>query len=281
VVRLRETEDTDAAAFRRLPRLLPLVSNQFVEPNVFVGFLRPVRVPKFKYGSEQLLAISAKERRRGQEFDAFAVTADDPDGLFEALIDHGARRYDAISDLLTDTIGLASGAQQVVRRREDEAMETRERRKGVMWAAFGMAALLVRFLVPEDGPGPSLGAVVTICGSAIVFAALAAFAVSRFRPDPPARRPVKDVFRRRDQLLVVVLPLVGLGLFAGGISAISYIGTDVLRRVLWGALFGGFGGGLLIGPLFIRPRQRERQRSSSVNADASRLRRASRPRRGG
>lgn len=243
VVRLRELEDSDVVPAREV-RELDLPSSQYTDPNVALFFRTPVRVPRFRFGAQQQLRISGKERRRGAAFDSLTVTAEDPDGLVRALETRGVQRFASISEALRGVFGEATRAEaEVILAKEDKELR-KAKLMQLGWGVLFSIAVVARFVLPaeDDGSFSGSGAARIFAGAAVVATITGLIAAritsARVRALEP-RRTVADSLDWRKAAGMVALPLGALGVVWLGIYLASYIDAAAVRHFVFGAVLGG------------------------------------------
>lgn len=233
------TADWDLPLLKRDPRLLNL-NGGLLDPNVVLIFRSPVRVGRLKFGAEQGLAISRKERRDGLDVDGLGVTVEDPDGLAEAIQRRGVRSAPRVEAALVDVIGEATGDEVEPRRRE----VAWDRRKGKLYlGAFGLASAIM--LALKWSENATAAATAGLVLSAVGWAAFIALLISSIGLGRSGPKVLRDRDRRSDVLLrlIAVAAFIFLpALIANWLSA--HLGTP---RQIADGLVAGLPGGVLIG----------------------------------
>lgn len=242
-VRVAEVVDEDIV-LRRDATLLNLTS-VLTEPNVILVFRSPVRIERFKFGAENGLPISAKERKHGIDMDALGVAVEDADGLVSALARRGTRLVATVGLALRELVGEATGVEAVGRRREVARRRIRTRvvvvASGVVWTAL----LAARFAFAADEDNVPAATVVGLIASSLAWAVLVALVVTSTGGVEGGRRPVRDALSGSRALgylaglgAMLVVPLVVAGWMA------SHLGTP---HALAYGLVAGVPGGLMCG----------------------------------
>lgn len=247
VVRMHEVEVPDVITPRDV-RVLDLPSSQYADPNIALFFGKPVRIPRFKIGSPQQLTISGKERRKGAEFDCITVNAEDADGLVRVLENRGVARFGSLEDALRSIYGEASGRQAAQRLEETERDFRKARLTQLGWGVVFLVFIVARFVIPEDGDASlSATAIVRIAVGAAVAALFAGLIAARLVPTDRAPQPrkVQDALSWWRAGALIAIPLGALAVLWGGQYLVSYIGPDLPRHLLRGAVLGAPVGGFI------------------------------------
>jgi hypothetical protein len=156
---------------RREPRQLDLVTNQYNDPNVLVVFDPPVRIERFSYGANQVLAINRRERKQGVALDSIGVTVDDPDGLTAAIARLGARVEPAVTDVYVRIIGQAYGEEAATIRQHAARRRRWARILTPLFLAIFTVAMAARIGVGDgDGDEMDVGHVGAIVAAALAWA---------------------------------------------------------------------------------------------------------------
>jgi hypothetical protein len=146
---VRQTEIVaDPMVYRRRVRNVRLSGT---DANVLLVCTPPAVVPKFKYGAEKSLAISARERKRGVALDVIGLSVDEPDPFVAQLAALGVRNA-SLPVVLSEVIGVARGGE-LDRRLTEERARVRKVRLGLALSNL-MFALLIAYKLGATVTGP-------------------------------------------------------------------------------------------------------------------------------
>jgi hypothetical protein len=230
---------------RRDVRVLDLRSSAFTDSNVVFVFKAPVHVARFKFGAENALPISARERKRGLDMDALGVTVEEPDQLHGALVQRGVRLFPTVASAITEVVGEATGEGATHRRRELARARARARLVAVGFGTLWTTLLAARFAFGGDANDVPTSTAIGLIVSSLAWAALVASVVVSAGTSTGGRRPIRDRANGWHALgyLAVIGAIVAVPLVVAGWLA-SQLGTP---RVLAYGLVAGVPGGVLCG----------------------------------
>lgn len=113
------TPDTfDPSGFQRLPRVLRLDTALSPKACIAIVFSSPFTVGEFKFGAEQGLSISKKERRNGVAADALVVDLPTPEAAEKAAADIQAKRSPNLALALSPLIPSATDSERAQHQRK-------------------------------------------------------------------------------------------------------------------------------------------------------------------
>jgi hypothetical protein len=196
-------------------RIIGFVSGGLASPNLIVVFRSPVRVDRFRLGADRMLAISARERRRGVDIDAVGVQVQDPRGLRDVLRARGAAPAASVAAALVSVVGEALGPMGDERRREVQRAGRRQRLLGVLFGVATAALLSAQASFALSGE-PEAALIIRMAAAAVA-GAVAAGAVGSF---------VLGALARRDTVLSA-----SAGAALIGVSAIAGLAVIVVARI--------------------------------------------------
>ena len=219
-------------------RVIGLVSGGLASANVVVVFRSPVRVDRFRLGAEQVLAISARERRRGVDVDAIGVEVQDPHGLREVLGARGAAPATSLAAALVSVVGEASGPIADERRREVQRARRRQRLLGVLVGVAAAALLSAQATFALSGEPEA--ALIARMAAAAVAGAIAAGAVGSVVLGALARRNAVHSASRAALIGVTAIAALAV-LVLVRLQADRWVGAPyVLAHAALGATSGGW-----------------------------------------
>jgi hypothetical protein len=244
-VRITE-RGTDDVLLRRDVRRIDLKENQYNETNVALVLKSPVRIERFKFGANQVLTISRRERRSGVDIDIIGLNVEDPDGLITAFSGQRIWIAGTLVNALKTIIGEPTGDEARERRSSLRQRRTFARLKmvgfGVLWTGL-IAARLGLGGVTGDA---KTSTVIALVASALVWAVVVAAAVVIFSENRIDRtRPVRDRVSGWYGFAVLagVLAAIAIPFLLAGWMA-SSLGTPKLFAY---GLVAGIPGGFLCG----------------------------------
>jgi len=237
--------ESGQGVLRRDARVLHLPSSALTESNVVIVFKAPVRVARFRFGAENGLLISARERKRGLDLDAVGVTVVEPDQLASVLARRGVRMIPTVAQALSEVIGEATGDDAVSRRDEYRRKRSRARFRLVGFGVLWTCLLAARFALGGDGDDTPAATVIGVVLSSLAWAGLVALAVTAFAPGAGRHRPIRDRASGWHALafLAAMVAVIAVPFVVAGWMA-SHLGTP---RVLAYGLVAGVPGGVLCG----------------------------------
>jgi hypothetical protein len=135
---VRQTEvEADPTLYRRRERIVDLTGR---DANALIVFDSSLFVPPLKYGAEQTVTVSKRERKSGLNVDGLGLTFEDPDRFVARLVERGVPAMSR-RDALSKTIGIATG-DDVARRAGERRSAATKLRRYVVGLSMAMAALL-------------------------------------------------------------------------------------------------------------------------------------------
>lgn len=131
-------EESVLPAFEREPIGVHLPSDGFRGPNVALVMRQPLRVGPFKYGAQQQIPLTRRDRKQGVDVDLLTLSVADPGLLLAALRAKGVQTSRSLDDALGSSIPLAPPELAVevlaARRRGVRTMARRQIGLGVITA---------------------------------------------------------------------------------------------------------------------------------------------------
>ncbi len=237
--------ETSSARYRGAPKALRL-SARALDANVALVVRQPLRVAKFKPGSESVIPITKRQRAKGMDFQVLGFTVADPAGLVAAIAALGVPVDTSLPHALEEVFGLASPAEVAV----IEAQQRKARLKGRALAAVAGIAMIpayaLRLTVTDDGgPFPWHDFWSLVVGGA-VFAVLTVTTIAWWpvTPKPAGPRPVRvQVTGARRWMGLATLATMA-AIF--GLSVIARQIFDVPRAIAFAPLI-GLASGFILG----------------------------------
>jgi hypothetical protein len=245
VVRVTEVDPNEPPlVLQRDVRVLHLQASAFTDANVVLLFRSPVRIERFKFGAENGLPISARERKRGLDIEGVGVTVEEPDQLHNALLQRRVPSAPSVALALKALVGEAMGEHLVRRRETMEKARARARLLAIGFGVLWTTLIAARFALGGEAENVPASTIVGLVVSSLVWAALIAALVASW-DGSSARRPVRERVSGWHGVLLlgVVLASVGVPIVIAGWMA-SHLGTP---RLLAYGLVGGVPGGFLCG----------------------------------